>query len=205
MISGNIYGIVLNDRNELEQLGPSLSGKPYLAPPSAAVVYQKPSSSIARGPISVPPEGLVAAATVSLLFSRDAVRLGSADVASCIGACALAVDMFTANSSYYRPAIANRNADGRLILGDFVRPGLPAAITLSSDGVLIHEWQLSRLARDANQLVADLSQYLGFKAGDVLLIGLPGDAPLVHAGQELRIEGTPLPAITAHTVQGESA
>ena len=205
MIAGNIYGVVLNDRHELEQLAPNLSDKPYLAPPRSAVVYQKPLSSIARGPVVVPPTGLVAAATVALLFSRDASLLERADVASCIGSCALAVDLFTPNSSYYRPAIANRNADGRLILGDFVRPVFPDSITLSSDGKPVHEWQLSRLVRDSHQLVADLSQYLGFKAGDLLLIGLPGDAPLVHAEQELHIDGAPLPAIMTRTVQGASA
>lgn len=205
MIAGNIFGVVLNDRRELDQLAPTFLEKPYAAPPSAAVVYQKPLSSIASGPVEVPQQGLVAATTIALLFSRDASFVQRSEVASCIGASALAVDLFTPNPSYYRPAIANRNADGRLILGDFVRPELPERITLCCDGQLIHEWELSRLARDAHQLVADLSQYLGFKAGDLLLIGLPGDAPLVHAGQELRIEGAPLPGITARTFQGEIA
>lgn len=205
MIAGNIYGVVLNDSQELDWLAASLVQKPYLAPPSAAVVYQKPLSSIARGPVAVPPEGLVAAATVALLFSRDAALLKREDVAACIGASALAVDLYTPNLSYYRPAIANRNADGRLIIGDFVRPALPDTISISSDGTKIHEWHLSRLVRGAHQLVADLSQYLGFKAGDILMVGLPGDAPLIHAGPELRIEGAPLPAIGARTVQGESA
>lgn len=205
MIAGNIYGVVLNDSQELDWLAATLVQKPYLTPPSAAVVYQKPLTSIARGPVAVPPKGLVAAATVALLFSRDAALLKREDVTACIGASALAVDLYTPNSSYYRPTIANRNADGRLILGDFVRHELPDTISIISDGTKIHEWRLSRLVRGAHQLVADLSQYLGFKAGDVLMVGLPGDAPLIHAGSELRIEGAPLPSINALTVQGDRA
>lgn len=201
MIAGNIYGVVLNDRDELNALGVALEAKPYAAPPKAAVVYQKPLGSIARGPVPVPPGGLVAATTVALLFARDATRVLPEDVAAHLGGAALAVDLFTPNPSYYRPSVANRNADGRLLLGAFGRPLLPDAITMAVDGTIVHEWALSRLVRDAGQLVSDLSQYMTLMAGDLLLIGLAGDAPAIAADVALTISCDTLPAITTTTVR----
>ncbi|MDT0510224.1 fumarylacetoacetate hydrolase family protein [Novosphingobium sp. MMS21-SN21R] len=199
MIAGNIYGVVLNDAAEQKRLGVTLREKPYGAPPVAPVIYQRPLTSIARGPVKVPEGGLVAATTVALLVARNACRVQSAEAGACIGAASLAVDLFVPTSSYYRPAIANRNSDGYLVLGDFAELAMPKAITLSLDGELVHEWSTDRLIRSATRLIADLSQYMTLWAGDVLLIGLPGDAPVITAGQTISVFGRPLPQINTAT------
>jgi len=188
MICGNIHGVVLNDRAELERLGPVLHEKPYLAPPRAPVVYQRPLASLAMADPAVPPEGLVAATTVAVLFARDASRLAPEAVPDHVGATALALDLSSPGGDYYRPALATRNGPGRLVLGAFAPPVMPQGLRLSSGNTLVHEWQLERLLRPWDVLIAEISDFCTLKAGDLLLIGLPGDAPVVHAGQELRIE-----------------
>ncbi|WP_372731520.1 fumarylacetoacetate hydrolase family protein [Novosphingobium sp.] len=193
MIAGNIYGVVLNDATEREALGAALTEKPYGAPPMAPVVYQKPLASIARGAVTVPEGGLVAATTVAVLFARDVCRITPDEVQGSIGAAALAIDFSTPNSSYYRPAIAHRNADGRLVLGDFAAFAMPESIALLIDDNVAHEWPTDRLVRGAVQLISDLSQYMTLLAGDVLMIGLPGDAALISGGQTLAVIGGPLP------------
>lgn len=199
MIAGNIYGVVLNDSAERDRLGAALAEKPYGAPPIAPVVYQRPLASIARGTVPVPEGGLVAATTVALIIARDACRIGPIAVEAYIGAAALAVDLFTPNSSYYRPAIANRNADGRLVLGEFAAFAMPESIVLSLDDKPAHEWSTDRLVRGALQLASDLSQYMTLLAGDVLLIGLPGDAPVIVGGQTIAVTGGTLPPIVMKT------
>ena len=204
MIAGNIYGVVLNDLDERARLGATLEDKPYNAAPKAPVVFQKPLSSIARGPLRLPVGGLVAATTVALLIARDAAAVSPGDVAPCVGAAALAIDLYTPNPSYYRPTVANRNSDGRLVLGDFAAPVVPDRITLSLDGQTLHEWSTGRLVRGVAELISDLSQYMTLLAGDVLLIGLPGDAPVIKAGGRIAVYADGLPPIETETM-GEAA
>lgn len=198
-LAGNIYGVVLNDTPERERLAPQFGEKPYAAPPRAPVVYMKPLASVVTGPIAVPPGGLVAAATLALLVARDTGSVAEADVFSHLGGAALVLDLSRPASSYYRPAVAQKNADDRIALGAFVAPSLPKTIRLLADDMVIHEWSLDRLHRQPGALVAELGAFLTLKAGDVLLIGLPGDAPLVHAGQTLRVEAGGLPPLNVTT------
>lgn len=204
-VAGNIYGVVLNDAPERERLAAQFNEKPYAKPPVAPVVYMRPLSSLARGQVVVPADtGLVASTTLAVLIARDTGGISESGVAACLGGAALALDLALPSASYYRPAVAQKNGDGRLVLGDFTAPAVPRAIRLVADGTIIHEWTLDRLMRPLERLVADLGAFLTLKAGDVLLVGLPGDAPVIRPGQALRIEADGLPALDIATT-GEQA
>jgi 5-oxopent-3-ene-1,2,5-tricarboxylate decarboxylase/2-hydroxyhepta-2,4-diene-1,7-dioate isomerase len=203
-VAGNIYGVVLNDATERERLAPQFEDKPYLKQPVAPVVYMKPLAALASGPVAVPRGGLTAAATLAVLIARDTAGVERDDVAACIGGAALALDLSLPSASYYRPAVAQKNGDGRLALGGFTAPVVPRSIRVLADGATVHEWSLDRLARPIETLIADLGTFMTLKAGDVLLVGLPGDAPVIQAGQSLRVEGEGLPALDVATT-GESA
>jgi len=204
--AGNIYGIVLNDAAERERLMPHLGEKPYLKPPVAPVVYMKPLSSLARGPVVIPADtGLTAAATLALLIARDTGGVDEAGVAACLGGMALALDLSVPADSYYRPAVAQKNGDGRLALGRFVAPAdLPTSISLLVQGAPLHNWSLVRLVRPVSRLVSDLGAFLTLKAGDVLLVGLPGEAPVIGEACTLRVEADGLPALELE-IMGEAA
>lgn len=198
-LAGNIYGVVLNDTAERADLAPQFAEKPYSAPPRAPVVYMKPLASLATGPVAVPAGGLTASATLALLVARDTTLVSESDALACLGGAALALDLSVPTSSYYRPAVAQKNGDGRLALGAFAAPAIPAAIRLLADGAVIHEWSLDRLHRQPAALIADLGAFLTLKAGDVLMVGLPGDAPVIRAGQTLRLEADGLPPLDVAT------
>lgn len=201
-VAGNIYGVVLNDAAERERLAPQFGDKPYAAPPRAPVVYMKPLSSVATGTIGVPgATGLVASTTVAVLIARDTGGVSEVDVDTCLGGAALALDLSLPAASYYRPAVAQKNGDGRFALGSFAAPAMPRSIRLLADGELIHEWPLDRLFRKLETLVADLGAFLTLKAGDVLLVGLPGDAPVVRPWQILRVEADGLPTLEINTTE----
>lgn len=196
--SGHIYGIILNDAEELTRLAPDLNAEPYLAPPVAPVVYMKPATTLAMGTVRLKPgKEAVAAATLALLMAQDTTGVGAAHAMDHVGASALAIDISYPQANYYRPAVAQRNADGFLVLGDWNWPTVPDRITTVLDGQAAHSWPLDRLHRPIPQLIADISAFLTLRAGDVLLVGLPGDAPKVRAGMELRAEASGLAAATA--------
>jgi 5-oxopent-3-ene-1,2,5-tricarboxylate decarboxylase/2-hydroxyhepta-2,4-diene-1,7-dioate isomerase len=194
-LAGHIYGVVLNDRDELGRLAAAFTERPYSAPPDAPVVYMKPRSAIGRCAIPHSADDLVCAATIALLFARDAACVSDAEALDCVGAVALAVDFSLPQSNYYRPAIAQANGDGFLVLGDWTAPNDPGGITTSIDGSPAHEWRLDRLARGPARLIAEISSFMTLRAGDVLLVGLPGDAPRAKSAQRVRIEANGLAPI----------
>ena len=199
-IIGTAYGVVLNDRAEREALAVELSNPPYLAPPQAPVVYIKPGPCLSFGGAAVPmpveaPE-LVVSPTLALLFGHD---FGGAGLQA-VAASALALDVSLPDGNYYRPDIAQRCRKGFLPLGDFTVPTLPDEIITFVDDVEVHRWSLSRLVRKPAQLIADLSVFMTLRAGDILLIGLPSDAPIVRAGQRVRMIANGLPVLSTRLV-----
>ncbi len=196
MISGTAYGVVLNDRAEREALAAVLTEKPYQGLPQAPVVYIKPGVSLTFGGAAVPvpagTEGLTIAPTVALFFGRASTDAGLGAVA----ATALALDVSLPGADYYRPDIARRCRDGFLPLGAFTAPVIPEEIVTFVDDVAVHRWRLDRLVRDPARLIGDLSTFMTLRPGDLLLAGLPGDAPTARAGQRVRIEAAGLPALS---------
>jgi 5-oxopent-3-ene-1,2,5-tricarboxylate decarboxylase / 2-hydroxyhepta-2,4-diene-1,7-dioate isomerase len=192
IVTGTIYGVVLNDSEERAALGDALKADPYKALPLAPVVYIKPRLCATSGGAAIPlPQGegeLVAASTVALLFGRDATGVTPEAALSYVDAACLALEVSLPSGSYYRPAVAERCRDGFLPLAAADGVRLPDEIVTLVDGVEVHRWSLARLVRSPAQLISDLSAFMTLRAGDLLMIGLPGDAPRVTAGQTIRIE-----------------
>lgn len=204
-VGGSIYGVVLNDRAERDGLQAQFAQKPYEAPPQAPVVYMKARPCVAHGSARLPEgQSVRAAATLALLFARDACRVDAANALACVGGVALALDLSLPQENYYRPAIAQSNRDGFLQLGAFVAPVWPDEIVTRIDGVEAHRWRLDRLVRPAADLVAALSGFMTLRAGDVLLVGLPGDAPMIGAGQAALVEAADLPSLAVR-MEAETA
>ena len=201
MIASTVYGVILNDREEQTRLADAFAAPPYEAPPQAPVVYIKPRSCLAPPDVSIVlspdlPE-VELAATISLLFGRDLSRGDESDAAEAIAAACLAIDVSEPHADYYRPAISQRCRDGFLPLGRFgaVPTGAGLAISTRIDGVEVHRWSLDRLVRPAMQLAAELSGFMTFAAGDLLLVGLPGDAPRAGPGARISVAAAGLPTL----------
>lgn len=208
MVGGTIYGVVLNDAAERENLGASLGEDPYKAPPAAPVVYIKPRACATGRGAAIPlPEGeheLTVAATLALLIGRDASRVEIASAHDHVAAACLALDVSVPFDSYYRPPIAQIARDGFLPLGRLVEPSLPDEIVTAIDGEEAHRWSLSRLVRSPAQLIADLSQFMTLQAGDLLLVGLPGNAPRAAQGQRIAVSASGLPPLATVIAGGDT-
>lgn len=194
MIAGTVYGVVLNDRAEREKIAGAFSEPPYKAPPKAPVLYIKPRNTFnaSGAPVALAAdlEEVEAAATLGLFFGRDAAKCDAASALMHVSAACLALDVCEPQANYYRPAIRQRCRDGFLPLGSlapFDPTLLAGEIVTSIDGKEVHSWLLSRLVRDAAALIADVSAFMTLAAGDLLLVGLPHDAPRAKAGQRVAV------------------
>lgn len=195
MIAGAVYGVVLNDQAQLASLGEALRAPPYGRPPEAPVMYLKPRTCIrtfgAATPAPAELAELEAAATLGLLFADDQGGVGAA---------CLALDVSEPHASYYRPAIRQRCRDGFLPLGGLAPfDGAMARtdIVTRVNGGVVHRWSLERLVRDIPTLIADVSAFMTLQAGDMLLVGLPGDAPRVQVGDRVEVQADGLPTLQA--------
>lgn len=193
-VNGTVYGVVLNDRDERAALAGVFAEKPYLAAPLAPVLYIKSRNTLATSPahVRLPEtcECLQVHVTLALLLGRAATRVDAADALRHVAGYALAIDVCELHESYFRPAVRQRCRDGFLPLGNFRAepPDLQGGVIQTLvDGVVRHRRDLSTLHRSPAKLMADISDFMTLDAGDVLLVGLTGDAPCVSAGQ--RVEG----------------
>jgi 5-oxopent-3-ene-1,2,5-tricarboxylate decarboxylase/2-hydroxyhepta-2,4-diene-1,7-dioate isomerase len=192
MIAGNIYGVVLNDRPQLAQMADSFAMPPYKTPPQAPVLYIKTRNClVAGGDIALDLAHVEIAATLGLMFGRTATKVSRENALDCVAGACVALDISEPEASYYRPSVRQRCRDGFLPLGNpgaFDRDLLKSSIQTSVNGAPIHTWSPQRLARDAATLIADISSFMTLAAGDLLLIGLPHDAPRAGPGDRVRIE-----------------
>lgn len=211
MIAGTVYGVVLNDAEERDRLAPAFAEPPYRAPPVAPVLYIKPRTCLLPGGGRVAIDGdlseITVAPTIGLVFGHDVSRATAGDALAGVAAAVLALDLSEPSDSYYRPAVRQRCRDGFLPVGPaiaFAPSLLDAAIVTHIDAVEVHRWSLDRLVRDAAILVADVSAFMTLAAGDMLLVGLPHDAPRARAGQHVAVEAAGFPGCSV-TLIGEEA
>ncbi|MNI81637.1 Homoprotocatechuate catabolism bifunctional isomerase/decarboxylase [compost metagenome] len=60
-------------------------------------------------------------------------------------------------------------------------------IEVRVDDVVVQRASTADLVRPVARLIADVTQFMSFEAGDMLLVGAPHDAPRVRAGQRYDI------------------
>lgn len=197
LVTGTVYGTLLNLRSALAALGEAVHVPPYGAPPNAPVLYLKPRNTLAGpgAPLLVPPgeDGIRIDATVGILIGRDARKVAPEDALGHVAGYAIVCDATLPHESYYRPAIRQRCRDGYCPIGPIAAAGgIPDPGTLSVrvlvDGAPRSTFSLGELIRPVPRLIADVSALLTLSAGDMILVGAAADAPLARPGETVRIE-----------------
>ncbi len=204
-VTGTVYGIALNDKAQRDRLAATFAEPPYKAPPKAPVLYIKPRNCLryCGAPTPVPAElsALKVAATVALLFERDLTRAVPEEVRSALAGACLALDISEPIDSFYRPAIRQMCRDGFLPLGRFASvPERFGDIVTEVDGREVHRWSLDALVRPIEAAAAEISGFMTLRAGDLLLVGVPGDAPLASVGGTITVQSAGLNALSASLV-----
>lgn len=201
---GTVYGTLMNFRSELDALGAKMNEPPYKAPPKAPVLYVKPANTWTEngGAIPVParvPE-VAAGATVAMVMKS------AREIAGYV----LMNDLTIPQPNFYRPPVKFNCLDGFLGIGDRIRArneaGDPAVFKLEVriNGSLVQTVRFSQLVRPADQLLADVSEFMTLGEGDMLMLGCDAERPRARVGDRIEISMPALGTLT-NTLVAEAA
>ncbi|MBN6732173.1 fumarylacetoacetate hydrolase family protein [Burkholderia multivorans] len=211
---GTVYGALLNERAALAALGDAVHAAPYGRPPQAPVLYIKPANTHAPdGAAVVVPAGVEAleiGASVAVVFARRATRVPAARALDYVHGFTLASDVSVPHPDYYRPAVRFKCRDGFCPLGPAIAPVSALAdvdaiaLSVRIDGEVVARTSTATLIRPLRELIADISAFMSFDAGDVLLLGVAGGAPHARAGSTVEIAADGIGTLR-HTLVAEEA
>ena len=201
---GTVYGTLMNFRGELDALGDKMNQAPYNAPPQAPVLYVKPANTWTEngGSIAIPAgvQEVAVGATVAMVMKS------AREIAGFV----LMNDVTLPHDNFYRPPVKFNARDGFLGIGDRIRArneaGDPAVFKLEVrvNGELKQTVRFSQLVRPADQLLADVSEFMTLLEGDMLMLGCDVGRPLVRAGDRVDIKMPALGTLT-NTFVAEAA
>ena len=193
----SVYGALLNFHSALAALGDAVNAAPYGKPPQAPILYIKPANTHAYDSASVVVPGgfdeLEIGATLGVVFGRRATRVAAADALGYVLGYTVVADISVPHPNYYRPAVRFKCRDGYCPIGpsvvarDAVRDPDHLSLIVRVNGETRLETNTSDLVHPVAQLIADVTSFMSLDAGDVLLIGVPANAPRACAGDKVEI------------------
>ncbi|MHA3904898.1 fumarylacetoacetate hydrolase family protein [Castellaniella sp. WN] len=205
-----VYGVIMNDTVSVSRLGEAALQPPYEGLPAAPVLYLKPRNTWMPdgGAVRLPAgeHAVEIGAVIGLRMGRDVARLRLESALEAVDACLLAADLSLPHADYYRPAIRQKCFDGslpmRLLPPRAVRELSSLVLETWIDGVRREERSLADLLRAPARLLADVTEFMTLRQGDVLLTGVVHRSPEARAGASVRVEAPGL-ARLGFTVETE--
>ena len=203
--TGTVYGVLLNFRAELEAMRPQMSEAPYKAPPGAPVLYLKPANTWSPHGRTIPVPARVPEVEVGATI---AMVIGP--IAGTVAGYVLMNDLSIPHASFFRPPVKFKCLDGFLGMGETMvaraAAADPSAFTLEVhiNGQLRQSVAFSGLVREAQRLLADVSEFMTLRPGDVLMLGCDAGRPLARVGDRIDI-GAPGFATLSNTLVAEAA
>ncbi|WP_338911276.1 fumarylacetoacetate hydrolase family protein [Mycetohabitans rhizoxinica] len=203
---GTVYGVLLNFRGVLQALGDAVNQPPYQRPPQAPVLYIKPANTLAgdgdkvqvphddAGACAVAVDSLEIGASLGIVFARRTTRVKERDALDAVLGFTVVNDVSVPHSSLYRPAVRFNARDGFCPLGPVIVPtghvGTPNAldITVRINGQVRQQANTRDAIRGVARLIEEVSAFMSFERGDVLLLGVPPHAPRAQPGDAVEIE-----------------
>lgn len=201
---GTVYGTLMNFRAELEALGAKMNEAPYKAPPKAPVLYVKPANTWTENGGAIPVPARIAEVEVGATVAM--VMKSATEVAGYV----LMNDLSVPHESFFRPPVKTKCLDGFLGIGERIRSrneaGDPAVFKLEVriNGELKQTVRFSQLVRSADQLLADVSEFMTLGPGDMLMLGCDVGRPRAKVGDRIDITMPALGTLT-NTLVAEAA
>ena len=197
-VTGTVYGTLLNYKGALEAMRQAINENPYQKAPQAPILYIKPANTVSGYgmPIPLPADvdKLEIGAALGIVIGRTATRVGEEEAFSYISGYPIVNDVSVPHDSVYRPAIKQKARDGFCPIGPWVvvrdriaDPG-SLGIRVYINGEKRQENTTANLIRSVSRLIADVTDFMTLYEGDTLLVGVPENAPLAKAGDQIRIE-----------------
>ena len=185
--TGTVYGVLLNFRAEVAALAPQMDQPPYKAAPKAPILYIKtantwsPHASAITVPVAVPEVEIGASIGMAIGAEGD------------VQGFVLMNDLSIPHASFFRPPVKFKCVDGFLGIGPAMRDAQdvadPAAfrVEVRINGELRQSLDFSQLVRPAQQLLAEVGDFMTLAHGDVLMLGCGPGRPLARAGDRIEI------------------
>lgn len=197
-VSGQIFGVLFNYRGAYEKFSDQMTKPPYLEPPKAPILYIKPINTINNynGSIPLPNEvsSLEVGATLGVVIGRTATKVKVEEAFHYIKGYTVVNDITISHASYYRPAIKERARDGFCPIGPWIiakeeieNPN-SLALRIYVNDQLVQSHHTKNFVRPIEQLIATITEFMTLYPGDLLLTGVPENAPRVSLFDRVRIE-----------------
>ena len=187
---GTVYGALLNFQQEWHLRAPQMPEAPHKGAPKAPVLFIKTANTwTASGrSIEIPASAAEVdiGANLAWVFGADAKPI----------ACVLVNDVSIPHESYYRPPVKFKCVDGFMGVGAKARPidqvqTDSVVITVKVNGQEMQRVNYADTVRQSHALLTDISEFMTFQEGDVLLLGsdcMPdGKRPRAKAGDVVEI------------------
>jgi 5-oxopent-3-ene-1,2,5-tricarboxylate decarboxylase/2-hydroxyhepta-2,4-diene-1,7-dioate isomerase len=196
-LSGVVYGVLMNDPQALAALGDAVHQAPYKAPPKAPVMYMKPRNTLAAdgSTVIVPADAgaFTLGASLGIVLGRTACRVDERDALAHVAGYLIVADLSVPHDSFYRPSVRYLARDGSCLIGPQVVPrdAVPdpeaLGVTVTIDGAVVQRTDTRGMRRGVARLLADVTEFMTLRAGDLLLFGVRAGAPRILPGQRFGI------------------
>jgi 5-oxopent-3-ene-1,2,5-tricarboxylate decarboxylase / 2-hydroxyhepta-2,4-diene-1,7-dioate isomerase len=197
-LRGTVYGVALNFAGARAAREATFTVPPYGAPPQAPVLYIKPRNTrIAHGeavPLPVDAVEVEVGATLGIVIGRDARRVPRNEAREFIAGYTLVNDVTLPHESIFRPPLRFNCRDGFCPIGPWVVPrdslaGVDSlAIRAYVNDELRMQDSMTNLYRPIDVLIADISDFMTLRTGDILMVGVPGGSVRARAGDLMAVE-----------------
>jgi 2-keto-4-pentenoate hydratase/2-oxohepta-3-ene-1,7-dioic acid hydratase in catechol pathway len=95
---------------------------------------------------------------------------------------------------------AAKAGDGWTPLGPVIPEVDDVEITVSVNGVAFRPGRVSELARGVDEVLAYLSSFVTLRDGDVVLLGAPGETPMIMPGDVVTVSAPGLGSVTNEVI-----
>ncbi|MEJ7932426.1 fumarylacetoacetate hydrolase family protein [Ramlibacter sp. AN1015] len=192
-----VVGCLLNFRGAWEAMEPAMHREPHFRPPVHPVLYLKPANTWrASGDTIVLPTGVdevEVGATLGVVIGAPASRVREQDALRFVAGYVAVNDLTVPHTAVLRPPIKQKCRDGFCPMGPMAPAGRlanPDALELRAfvNGERKMTHNTAHLLRPVARLLAEVTEFMTLEAGDVLLMGVPENAPRARAGDRVAVE-----------------
>lgn len=204
VVTGTVFGTLLNFHGELEALGDKVNSPPYKAPPKAPVLYIKPANTWSADGAAIPVPTNVPQVEVGATIAM--VMKAPGEVAGYL----LMTDFSVPHASLFRPPVKYKCLDGFLGVGGTLLARSEAVdptkfvVEVRVNGELKQSVAFSNLVRDPARLLADVGEFMTLGAGDALMLGCDMGRPLARVGDRVEISAPGMGSLS-NTLVAEAA
>ncbi|MGE6260936.1 fumarylacetoacetate hydrolase family protein [Heyndrickxia sporothermodurans] len=197
-VNGTVYGTLLNYKGALAAFEKQLNEPPYIEPPKAPILYIKPVNTMISYNMPIPlPKGvsqLEVGAALGIVIGKKATKVTEEQAHDFIAGYTVVNDISIPHTSIYRPAVNQKARDGFCPIGPWIvekhEDVIPDCLRIKVyvNGKLRQENTTENLIRSVGRLLSDITDFMTLNPGDIVLVGIPENPPIVQLGDRIKIE-----------------